>query len=66
MEIDPLKEREAYEWLKFRLPRKSKVNLQPKGSEKGVLIANLISLDSNENISNSMIDLGLAKNNCDS
>ncbi|WP_241433985.1 nuclease [Prochlorococcus sp. MIT 0603] len=64
LDVDPLKEKEALEWLKMELPRKSKVNLLPKGSEDGVLVAKVINLNSEKDLANSMKELGLAKLYC--
>ena len=66
LEIDPLKEDEATMWLKKKLPRHSRVNLLPKGSSNGVLVANIIRLKSDEDIALLMQKLDLAELNCES
>ncbi len=62
--IYPFKDKEATEWLKSQFPRYSKVNLHPKGSFNGQLIAELINIKTNKDISESMIELGFGDYNC--
>ena len=57
--IRPNQEESAIEWLKIKLPRHSKVNLLPQGSENGTLIARVVSLQSGEDIAVSMAKSGL-------
>ena len=63
-EIRPDLEEESLKWLKKQLPRHTKVNLKPKGSVDGVLIAKVIPFESNSDITEKYIDEGLATNNC--
>jgi len=63
-EISPDLEEKSIKWLKKKLPRYTKVNLQPRGSEDGVLVAKIIPFDSNIDITENYIDEGLATNNC--
>ena len=63
-EISPDLEKESVKWLKKQLPRHTKVNLKPKGSIDGVLVAKVISFDSNIDITEKYINEGLAVNNC--
>ena len=63
-EISPELEEESIEWLKKQLPRHSKVNLKPKGSVDGVLVAKVIPFDTNIDISEQYINEGLATNKC--
>ena len=63
-EISPELEEKSINWLKEQLPRHTKVNLRPKGSIDGVLIAKVIPFNTNIDISEKYIDEGLAKNNC--
>ncbi len=58
--VDPSKEEEAANWLRSELPRHSKINLLPRGSENGILVAKIISLSSENDISESMVSVGLA------
>ena len=63
-EINPDLEWESVAWLKKQLPRHTKVNLKPKGSLDGVLVAKVIPFNSNIDITEKYINEGLAKNNC--
>ncbi len=63
-EISPDSEERAFNWLKKQLPRHTKVNLKPKGSVDGVLIAKVIPFNSKLDISEKYINEGLAKNKC--
>ena len=63
-EIRPDLEEESFNWLKKQLPRHTKVNLKPKGSLDGMLVAKVIPLNSNNDINEKYIKAGLAKNNC--
>ena len=63
-EISPDLEERAINWLKKQLPRHTKVNLKPKGSIDGMLIAKIIPFNSNIDISEEYIKEGLAINKC--
>ena len=63
-EISPNLEEKSIDWLKKQLPRHTKVNLKPKGSVDGVLVAKVITLNSNIDISDKYISEGLAENKC--
>ena len=63
-EITPDLEEKSLKWLKKQLPRHTKVNLKPKGSVDGVLIAKVIPFDSNIDITEKYINEGLATNKC--
>ena len=63
-EISPELEEKSIKWLKKQLPRHTKVNLKPKGSQQGVLIAKVIPVDSSIDISEKYINEGLAINKC--
>ncbi|WP_269624452.1 nuclease [Prochlorococcus marinus] len=63
-EISPDLEDKSVKWLKKQLPRHTKVNLKPKGSVDGVLLAKVIPFDSNTDITEEYIKEGLAKNKC--
>ena len=64
MEINPELEERSMKWLKKQLPRHTKVNLKPKGSLDGVLLAKVIPLNSNIDISEKYVNEGLAINKC--
>ncbi len=63
-EVSPDLEDKAVSWLKKQLPRKTKVNLKPKGSIDGALVAKVIPFNSNIDITEKYINEGLATNNC--
>ena len=63
-EVSPNFEERSVEWLKQQLPRHTKVNLKPKGSVDGVLVAKVIPLNSKNDISEKYIKEGFAKNTC--
>ena len=63
-EISPDLEEESVNWLKKELPRHTKVNLKPKGSYDGVLVAKVIPINSNVDISEKYINEGFAKEIC--
>ena len=63
-EISPDLEEKSIDWLKKQLPRHTKVNLKPKGSLDGVLVARVIPFNSNIDISEKYINEGLAKDKC--
>tara|TARA_B100000214_G_scaffold319498_1_gene254253 strand:+ start:18 stop:365 length:348 start_codon:yes stop_codon:yes gene_type:complete len=63
-EISPDLEEKSIIWLKKQLPRHTKVNLKPKGSLDGVLVAKVIPFNSNVDITEQYINEGLATNNC--
>ena len=63
-EISPDLEEKSLVWLKKQLPRHTKVNLKPKGSVDGVLVAKVIPFDSNVDIAVKYINEGLAREKC--
>tara|TARA_B100000579_G_C22109655_1_gene522524 strand:+ start:70 stop:417 length:348 start_codon:yes stop_codon:yes gene_type:complete len=63
-EINPDLEEKSFKWLKKQLPRHTKVNLKPKGSVDGVLLAKVIPFNSKIDISEKYINEGLATNKC--
>ena len=63
-EISADLEEKSFKWLKKQLPRYTKVNLKPKGSVDGILVARIIPFNSNIDISEKYINEGLAKNKC--
>ncbi|WP_269622550.1 hypothetical protein [Prochlorococcus marinus] len=62
--VNPLKKEEAENWLKSSLTRKEKVNLLPRGSTDGVLIARVIRISSNKDIGKEMVELGFGSSEC--
>ena len=65
-ETSPDLEGKSLDWLKKQLPRHTKVNLKPKGSVDGVLVAKVIPFNSNIDIGEKYINEGLAINKCQS
>ena len=63
-EISPDLEEKSVRWLKKQLPRHTKVNLKPKGSVDGILVAKVITIDSNIDLNEKYINEGLATNKC--
>ena len=63
-EISSDLEERSVQWLKKELPRHTKVNLKPKGSLDGVLVAKVIPFNSSIDITDKYIDEGLATNKC--
>jgi len=63
-EVRPDLEEKSLVWLKKQLPRHTKVNLKPKGSIDGMLIAKIIPFNTNFDISEEYIKEGFATNNC--
>ena len=62
--VDPSNESNAIDTLEKILPRHTKVNLKPKGSQNGVLISKVLRIDDNKDISLDLIDRGIAKSDC--
>ena len=63
-EISPDLEERSVDWLRKELPRHTKVNIKPKGSIDGVLVARVIPFNSNIDITDKYINKGLATNGC--
>ena len=63
-EISPDLEERSVAWLKKQLPRHTKINLKPKGSVDGLLVAKVIPFDTKIDITEKYINEGLAINNC--
>tara|TARA_B100001029_G_C14945855_1_gene385902 strand:+ start:243 stop:578 length:336 start_codon:yes stop_codon:yes gene_type:complete len=57
-------EERSVKWLKKQLPRHTKVNLKPKGSVDGMLVAKVIPFNTKIDISEQYINEGLATNKC--
>ena len=64
IETSPELEVESVNWLRKELPRHTRVNLKPKGTVDGVLVANIIPINTNIDIREKYINEGLAKNKC--
>ena len=55
---------EAVEWLRQQLPRRKRVNLRPVGSSDGQLLARVIPIGSEIDLSSGLIAAGLASDSC--
>ena len=64
IEVDPSKEELARLWLNKKLKSKEKVNLSPRGSEAGMLIANIKILSSDMDLSSELFLNGFANKTC--
>ena len=58
------KQSEALAWLRQQLPRRQRVNLRPVGSRDGQLLARVIPLGSELDLSSGLIAAGLASDSC--
>tara|TARA_B100001250_G_C19703312_1_gene745806 strand:+ start:289 stop:642 length:354 start_codon:yes stop_codon:yes gene_type:complete len=64
LDISSEMEAKSIKWLKEKLPRHTKVNLRPKGSIDGMLVAKVIPFNSNIDIAEEYIEEGLAADKC--
>ncbi len=65
LEVDEINERKAFDYLKSQLPRKTKINFFPKGSENGILIARVSKIsDGSKDLSLAIVEEGLGSMNC--
>ena len=64
LDLDPSKESYIIDYLKSELPRRSRVNLKPKGSQDGVLIAKIISIENNIDVGDMIVAKEWAKPSC--
>ena len=58
------KAEDAVEWLRQQLPRRKRVNLRPVGSSDGQLLARVIPIGSEIDLSSGLIAAGLASDSC--
>ncbi len=64
LEVDSSKEGDTVNWLRKNLPRKTKVNIKPRGFKDGTLIASLVEIKSNQDIAESLEEKDLGRFNC--
>ena len=57
-------EADAIDWLRNQLPRYTKVNLRPKGSVDGVLVAKVIPIETGIDITDSYLNKGFIEDEC--
>ncbi len=58
--VAPEQAADATDWMRQRLPRRTRVNLRPLGSEAGVLLAQVRPLGSGEDLGRALVAAGLA------
>jgi hypothetical protein len=64
LEVNPADEQAAVDWLKQALPRRRRVNLRPEGSMEGTLIARVIPLGEDQDLSAGLASAGLGRLSC--
>lgn len=64
MEVDPTNESAAKRWIKQELPRGKRVNLKPKGSKEGVLLAKVTPIGSDKELGEALVEKGLGRSTC--
>ena len=64
LEVDSSDEVLAVNWLKSELPRGSRVNLRPIGSKEGILLAKVIPIGAEMDLSESLVSRGLGHFSC--
>lgn len=58
--VDPADPQAATDWLRQRLPRRTRVNLRPLGADAGVLISQVSLLPGGEDLGSGLVEAGLA------
>ncbi len=64
LQVEPSKEEDVRDWLKEKLPRRTRVNLYPRGSIDGILVAGIKPIGSSEELIQDLIFEGLASSKC--
>ena len=64
VEVSTDSEENAIMWLQNKLPRHTKVNLRPKESIDGVLVAKVISMETGLDMTESYINKGFIEDKC--
>ena len=64
IEVEQDQEEMAKYWLKDKVSGKKRVNLMPTGSQEGILLAKVISIDSKEDLGKGLVDEGFARSEC--
>tara|TARA_Y100001968_G_C19296546_1_gene686909 strand:+ start:619 stop:921 length:303 start_codon:yes stop_codon:yes gene_type:complete len=65
LEVEENKEEIVLKWMRNNFPRRTRINLRPRGSRDGILFAKVYPIGSEFSISQELEDKGLGKNNCD-
>ena len=64
LEVDSSKEEIAIDFLRSKLPRHSRVNLRPRGSNNGILVAKVFPIGTDIDIGQRLEEKSLARNIC--
>ena len=64
IQVDSLKEKTSIDLLKKILSKKKKVNLKPRGSSNGILLARVISIEKDLDLSQVLYDEGVGTLTC--
>ncbi len=64
-EVNPVYEQEAKRWLKSSLTRRAKVNLKPEGSSDGILLARVVLLEDQLDLSKALYEKGFGSLSCE-
>jgi len=58
--LKPDQEVAATDWLRRELPRRTRVNLKPRGVDQGILVAQVQRLDRNTDVASDLVAAGYA------
>ncbi|MEB3275988.1 MAG: hypothetical protein VKM92_03370 [Cyanobacteriota bacterium] len=58
LEISPDPQSAATDWLRRELPRRTRVNLRPRGIDRGTLVAQVQRLDRNTDVASDLVAAG--------
>ena len=58
IDLPEAQQAEATSWLRHELPRRTRVNLRPQGSDQGVLLARVARLDRGSDLSADLVAAG--------
>ena len=61
LELSPEQAAQATEWLRRDLPRRTRVNLRPRGSSNGQLLARVERLDRGSDVASDVVDAGYGR-----
>ncbi|MEB3173115.1 MAG: hypothetical protein VKL97_04555 [Cyanobacteriota bacterium] len=56
--LNPEQQQQATDWLRQDLPRRTRVNLRPRGSDQGVLLAQVERLDRRSDVAHDLVAAG--------
>ena len=58
--LNPEQQQQATDWLRQDLPRRTRVNLRPRGTDQGVLLAQVERLDRSTDVARDLVAAGYA------